>query len=253
MPSSIGFPARISSRAAIDLVPGVPEQEAARPPLVVDEGDDALAIRLVPPLDRREPRIDFAHCLVAEVEEVGVEEREVVVRLPCAGHVRADRPAVRVRVILVLDAGVLAERGDREVRDVTGREDVVAVSRAAVFVHDDPVVDGKPRGDGELRCRLDPEPGDDDVGLDHAPGAGGEPPAAHGCDRLARQHLHALLAVVVRHELRERLGEQARGDRRFREHHGHVRPGARQRRRDLRADEAAADHGEARARSGAGA
>ena len=41
---------------------------------------------------------------VAEVEEVGVEERKVVVRLRGAGHVRADDLAVRVRVILVLDA-----------------------------------------------------------------------------------------------------------------------------------------------------
>src|SRR5581483_2175474 len=62
----------------VDLVPDVPHQEAARATVVVDVGDRALAVRLVPRLDGREPRVHLAHRLVAEVEHVGVEERHVV-------------------------------------------------------------------------------------------------------------------------------------------------------------------------------
>ena len=57
---------------------------------------------------------------------------------------------------------------------------------------------------------------------------------------LARQHLDALLAVVVGDELRERGGEEAGADPVVGEEHGHVRAARLQRRRDLGADEAAA-------------
>ena len=75
---------------------------------------------------------------------------------------------VRARVILVLDAEALAERGAREVRDVARGEDVVAAARAAALVDDDAVVDRQARGLCELDRRDDAEAGDDGVGLEHA-------------------------------------------------------------------------------------
>src|SRR5262245_13857862 len=150
----------------VDLVPDVPEQDAARPPLVVDVRDDALAVRLVPTLHRRKARVELADRLVAEIEEVGVEERNVVIRHVGARHVRADGFPVRVRVVLVLDPVAPAERGDREVRDVAGREHVVAPVDAAVLVDDDAVVDGQSGGSGEVRVRHDPEPCDERVAGD---------------------------------------------------------------------------------------
>src|SRR5436305_1880773 len=100
----------------VGLVPHVPEQEPARLPVVVDIRDRSLPVRLLPRLDGRQARVDLADRLVAELEEIGVEERDVVVRLVGPGHVRADDLAVGVRVVLVLDAEALAERGAREVR-----------------------------------------------------------------------------------------------------------------------------------------
>src|SRR5580765_5831778 len=81
----------------VDLVPDVPKQHAARP-AVLDVRDDALAVRLLPVLDRLEPRVDLPDGFVPKVEEVGVEKRQVVVRLCSAGHVGADDLAVHVRV-----------------------------------------------------------------------------------------------------------------------------------------------------------
>ena len=79
----------------VDLAPGVPEQEPARLAVAVDVGDDALAVRLGPLGDGVETRVHVTDRLVAEVEQVGVEERQMVVRLRGAGHVRADdRPCV---------------------------------------------------------------------------------------------------------------------------------------------------------------
>src|SRR5256885_6155893 len=86
----------------IDFAPGVPEQEPARTALLVDVRNRALSIRLLPRLDRLEPGVDLADGLVAEVEQIRVEEREVVVHEACAGHVRAHDLAVCIRVILVL-------------------------------------------------------------------------------------------------------------------------------------------------------
>ncbi len=79
--------------------------------------------------------------LVAEVEQVGVEERQVVVGRVGAGHVRADSLAVRVRMVLVLDPQRRAERADGEARDVAGGEDVLVPGHAAVLVDDDSVGD----------------------------------------------------------------------------------------------------------------
>src|SRR5437764_5506339 len=94
----------------VDLAPDVPEQEAARPASLVDVADDALPVRLGPGSLRLEARVDVPHRLVAELEEIRVEERQVRVRRVRARHVRADRAAVAVRVILVLDADARPER-----------------------------------------------------------------------------------------------------------------------------------------------
>ena len=108
----------------------------------------------------------LADRLVAEVEEVGVEEREVVVGRVRSGHVRADGAAVALRVVLVLDAQRRPERSDGEARHVAGGEDVVAPADAAAVVDDDPVVEREPGPRRELLVRDDPEPGDDRVRLE---------------------------------------------------------------------------------------
>ena len=69
-----------------------------------DVRDDTLPVRLLPVRDRREPGVDLPHRFVAEVEEVGVERRKVVVGPAGARHVRADGLPVRDGVVLVLDA-----------------------------------------------------------------------------------------------------------------------------------------------------
>src|SRR5260221_9862591 len=87
----------------VDRAPGVPEQYAARAALRVDVRHDAFAVRLVPPLDRLQARIDFAGRLLAEGGQVGIEEREV------GGGAARARPgatgglAGRVRLVLVVD------------------------------------------------------------------------------------------------------------------------------------------------------
>src|SRR4051812_3441293 len=120
----------------VELVPHVPEQHAARL-AVLDIRDDALPVRLLPVLDHLEAGVDLSHRLVAEVEQVGVEERQVVVRGGGARHVRADGLAVRVRVILMLDPHHRAERADGKACDVAGGKDVFVPGDAPVLVHDD--------------------------------------------------------------------------------------------------------------------
>ncbi len=82
----------------VDLAPGVPEQEPARLAVAVDVGDDALAVRLGPLGDGVQTRVHVADRLVAELEQVGVEERQMVVRLrrrrPCSRR-RRDRACSR--------------------------------------------------------------------------------------------------------------------------------------------------------------
>src|SRR5438094_218269 len=148
-------------------------------------------------IHRREARVDGADCLVAELEHVGVEERQVVVRHARAGHVRADDLAVGLGMVLVLDPEPPAERGRREARDVAGREDVLVPLDPSELVDEDAVVDGEPRRLGEVRGRLDAEPGDDGVRLERAARAGRDLPPAGRDDGLLRQDLDALLPVVV--------------------------------------------------------
>ena len=141
----------------VDLVPHVPEQHAARL-AVLDIRDDALAVRLLPVLDDLEPGVDEPDGLVAEVEEVGVEERQMVVRCAGAGHVRADGLAVRVRVILVLDAQRRPERADGEARDVAGGEDVLVPGHAAVSSTTIPSATSSPADSASSVSAITPSP-----------------------------------------------------------------------------------------------
>src|SRR2546423_567362 len=93
-PKVVGCARAAAPGRVADVVAEVPEQPAARRAVRV-VGDDAFAVRLLPVLDGLEPRIDLADGFVSEVEEVGVEEREVLVGLRRAGHVRADDLAMR--------------------------------------------------------------------------------------------------------------------------------------------------------------
>src|SRR2546421_251208 len=95
-PTVASYSARTKRSGVAPVEP--PEQEAARPPLLVEVADDSPAVRLDPFGERLQARVDFADCLVAEVEEVGVEERQVVVRLVGSGHVGADVAAVALRM-----------------------------------------------------------------------------------------------------------------------------------------------------------
>ena len=83
-----------------------------------------------------------------------------------AGHVRSDRTAVRLGVILVLDPETVAQGGDREVRDVTGGKDIFVPLDAPHLIDDDPIVDREAGGLGQAGGRLDAKPGDDDVRLE---------------------------------------------------------------------------------------
>ena len=101
--SSTGAPARISPRAASTL-PQIPRAGSrAACPRRRRRRRRPCGSAPSSAATRRRARVELADRLVAEVEQIGVEERQVVVGLPGAGHVRADRLTVRVRVILVLD------------------------------------------------------------------------------------------------------------------------------------------------------
>ena len=153
-------------------------------------------------------------------------------------------------MILVLDPQRDAERGNREARDVAGGEDVVVTGDAAVLVDHDPVVDLEPRCLGELRVGDDAEPGDDCIGLELQAGLGLDRRARRLGDQLAGAHVNALLAVVVGDGRREAGGEEAMADAVLGEEHRHADAVADQPRRELRADEAAADHDDVRPLAG---
>src|SRR5436190_16286332 len=229
----------------VDLVPHVPEQHAARF-AVLDVRDDALAVRLLPVLDHLEAGVDLPDRLVAEVEEVGVEERQVVVRSGRAGHVRAHGFAVRVCVILVLDPHRRTECADGEPSDIAGGEDVLVPGYAPVLVDDDSVGGLEPGGFGELGMRDHAQSGDDRVRIERETGLRLDPVARCRCDQLLRAHVDTLLPVVLRHELREAEREEAEADPRLREEHRDAAAVVDETGRDLRADEPAADHDDVR-------
>ena len=90
-----------------------------------------------------------------------------------------------------------------------------------------PSATGRPAVVGELGSRLDPEPGDDGVGLEHLPAGASQvasTPVSIAVTEAPGQHLDALLAVVVGHERRELGREDARADPGLGEDHRDRRP-----------------------------
>ena len=154
-----------------------------------------------------------------------------------------------VRVVLVLDAQLLAEQRRGEAGDVAGGEDVVAAAGAAVLVDDDAVVDRQPGGLGELgraarsrarRRRRRPRAS--------RPSPARTSPSATPSTVSSGSTSTPLLAVVVGDERGELGREEPPADRRLGEDHRHPAARADERRGDLGADEAAADHDDVRAR-----
>ena len=239
-------PARISVAGVVELVPDVPEEHAARP-AVLDVSHDALAVRLLPVLDRLEPRVDLPDRLVAEVEQVGVEERQVVVRR------RPRRPCSRRRPCHACWRDPRARSASSMPSARTGKRATSPAANtfscpdhAPVLVHDDSVVDFQAGRFGELGVGDDAEPGDD-----------ARPPRARRrtrsrplCPRPRRRARRCARRrpspVVVGDEPREAEREEAEADPRLREEHRHAAAAAGEAGRDLRADEAAADHDDAR-------
>ena len=147
-----------------DLVPGVPQQHAAhaaRAQIV----DDALAVRLHPVLHDVHVGAELADGFVAEVEEIGVEVRQVLVGFAGAGHVAPGLFAHHVGVVLVLHSPAHAERAALEVGDIAGGVDV-GLRRAQLRVDDDAVVGLQAERAGESQLRLDADAGDDGVGAE---------------------------------------------------------------------------------------
>jgi len=67
-------------------------------------------------------------------------------------------------------SGPGAEREQRKVRDVSGREDVALPFHASVLVDDDPVVDDEAGRNGQCSRRLDANAGNDKICLERATG-----------------------------------------------------------------------------------
>ena len=150
---------------------------------------------------------------------------------------------MRVCVILVLDATRSSERSDREARHVARREHVVSPAGPPVLVDENAVVDLEAGGLSELCHRDDSEPGDDRLRFDRRSALRRHETRRDLLDALARENRDALLAVVVVDECREVCGEETCADPVVREDDRHVASVRRESGRDLRADEAAADHG----------
>ena len=81
------------------------------------------------------------------------------------------------------------------------------------------VVDLQPGGLGELGVRDHAQAGDDGVRVEREAGLGLDPAPRGRCDKLLGAHVDALLAVVVRDELREAEREEAEADSGLREEH----------------------------------
>src|SRR5881628_2814033 len=245
-------PLRDQGAGVIHLPPGIPQQHAAHA-AALQVVDHAFAKRLLPVGERLEPRVGLADGLIAELEEVRVEEREVVIRLRLATHGTARRPAHGVRVVLVLHPEARFERRVVEVRDVARGVDV-RLAGAAPLVHHDTVVDPQPRLLRQLHVRLNAEAGDDYIGrklrvLGRAhDGLAG--PRLEARQPLAHPQLHSLLPVVVHEEACQVGGEHPRAQSVLWDEHGHVAALQPQRGGDLRADEPATDDGEPHRRLG---
>ena len=210
-------------RSARGLRPPCPTRPRAgtRGLVVLDVADDSLAVRLCPLDDGVQPRVHVPDGLVAEIEEIGVEERQVVVGRVGSGHVRADIAAVCRRMVLVLDSPEPAERRGKP-RHVARGEHVVPPFDPSVLVHEHAVVERKPRFLGKVGSRFDAEPGDDDVSIDR-PSVDGDDPQTRVarpsdlCNLLSGQDVDALRAVVLVDERRELRRKNPRADARVRE------------------------------------
>jgi hypothetical protein len=73
-----------------------------------------------------------------------------------------------LRVVLVLHPHRAPEGGDRESRHIPCGEDVLVPVGAPGLIDGDPVVDREAGGSRELRARLDPETGHDDIRVERA-------------------------------------------------------------------------------------
>jgi len=150
----------------VDLAEQVPEQDPLWASLAIEVVDLPGFGQSVPVGERLQSRVEQADRLVAEVEQIGVEKGEVVVRLGCTGHVRADAAAVALGVIFVFDAHLGGKCRDREMGNVTGCEHVLTTVDTAEGVDDDAVCHRQAGRSGELDIRLDPDSGDDRVRVD---------------------------------------------------------------------------------------
>ena len=148
----------------------------------------------------------IADRLVAEVEQVGVEERQMVVRRVGPGHVRADDLAVRVRVILVLDAHRRPERGGRgSARRRRRRRRPRARARGRTRRRRFRRSTSSPAASASSVSGITPSPATTASASSVRPGLRLDP-IARTADATSSsvQHVDALLAVVLRHERRER-------------------------------------------------
>jgi len=234
-------------RGGLDLAPGVPQQHAAHAALA-QVVDHSLPERFLPVFDDLEARIELAHRLVAEVEEVGVEERQMVVRLCPTGHVAPGHAPHRVGVVFVLEAQAAIQDGAVEAGNVARGKDV-GMAGTQVLVDHDAVVDGQP---GRLRqpdLRNDADAGHHRIGR-HLRRAGRHHDAravpAQAAHRLAGQDRHRPFAEVIVEKSRQAAGINARTDALLGKYHRDALAIHGQRRGDLRADEAPADHCKAR-------
>src|SRR2546421_910682 len=114
-------PLRDERPCVVHLSPRVPQQNAPHPavPQIVDH---AFPERFLPIRHRLEPGVQLTHRLIAQVEQVRIEERQVVVAGRPARHIQAGRAPHGVGVVFVLqpqpgaegripEAGAVPRRG----------------------------------------------------------------------------------------------------------------------------------------------
>src|SRR3989449_5748680 len=135
-------PLRDQGAGVVHLPPRIPQQDTAHP-AVLQVVDHAFTIRLLPVGERLEARVGVADGFIAELEEVRVEERQMVIRLRLATHGTARRAAHRVGIVLVLHPQAGVERRVVGVRDVS-RGINVRLGGGAQLVHHDPLINPQP-------------------------------------------------------------------------------------------------------------
>ncbi|MCZ7562127.1 MAG: hypothetical protein M5U30_20600 [Burkholderiaceae bacterium] len=176
----------------------------------------------------------------------------MVVRLCPTGHVAPGHAPHRVGVVFVLEAQAAIQDRAVEAGDVARGKDV-RIAGAQVLVDHDAVVDGQPGRLREFDRRKDPDARHHRIGR-HLGRAGRQHDAcalpAQAGHRLAGQDGHRSFPEVSVEEGRQAAGIDARADALVGKHHGDALAVHGQRRGDLRADEASADHREARAAIG---